>query len=94
MISIFVDARAPGGRIREKLEELVLAHRWEAIAAADQVKLPLPPGARLPALVDGDTVVCGEENILAYLEELARFKAEWDRFQSDSCYCGPDGEVE
>ncbi|RMG65355.1 MAG: hypothetical protein D6715_08615 [Calditrichaeota bacterium] len=95
MITVFVDSKAGAGEsIREKLNEMVLAHRWQAVEDPAELNLSLPAEARLPVLVDDETVVWGEANILAYLEKVAAFKAEWDKFQSDSCYCGPDGEVE
>lgn len=49
---------------------------------------------RIPLLVDSAKYIEGEKNILAYLEDLRKFKAEWDKFQNDSCYCDDDGNIE
>jgi hypothetical protein len=49
---------------------------------------------RIPLLVTRAQYIEGEKNILEYLEDLRKFKAEWDKFQSDSCYCDEDGNIE
>jgi hypothetical protein len=54
----------------------------------------MPIESEPPILVDGKQVVQGSKNILTYLEKLESFKEEWDMFQSDSCYCRDDGEIE
>lgn len=77
-------------QIQEKLQELVLAHRVIFVADSSQ----LPQGGNLPLLVDGEKTCRGKQAILAHLEALESFKAEWDKYQSDSCYCGEDGNPE
>ena len=71
--------------IRHVLESRCLAH---CPVLVDEGALPggLPAGVTPPVLVDGDRVIEGAEAILAHLDELARFKALWDKYQSDSCY--------
>lgn len=49
---------------------------------------------QIPLLVDKAKYIEGEANIVAYLDKLRKFKAEWDKFQSDSCYCDDDGNIE
>jgi hypothetical protein len=71
--------------IRDVLESRCLAHR---LIWVDEGAVPggLPKGAAPPVLVDGDRIIEGVEAILAHLDELTRFKALWDKYQSDSCY--------
>ncbi len=80
--------------IEEALTELVIAHRTIEVDGSVPVHPPLPDGATPPVIVDGQSVIQRKEELFRYLSKLARFKEEWDRFQSDSCYCGEDGEVE
>ena len=86
MIRFF--SMAQGGRcdeIRHVLESRCLAH---CLIWVDEGAVPdgLPKGAAPPVLVDGNRVIEGAEAILAHLDELAHFKALWDKYQSDSCY--------
>jgi len=53
-----------------------------------------PPCDSLPGLRDDDKIVCGKEDVLHYLEELGGFLEEWQKFQSDACYCDENGNVE
>jgi hypothetical protein len=52
------------------------------------------PCHTLPGLRDDDRIVCGKEDVLNYLEDLGGFLEEWQKFQSDSCYCDVNGNVE
>jgi hypothetical protein len=45
-------------------------------------------------VLDDDRLIRGRENIESYLEELAAYLEEWQKFQSDACYCSIHGEVE
>jgi hypothetical protein len=86
MIRLFLMAHC--GRcdeIRDVLENRCLAHR---LIWVEEGTFPgdLPKGAIPPVLVDGGRVIEGAEAVLAHLEELIRFKALWDKYQSDSCY--------
>lgn len=78
------------GQIQEKLQELVLAH--QVIFVADSLRLV--EGTAPPLLRDGEKTFQGKPAILAHLEALENFKAQWDKYQSDSCYCGEDGSPE
>ncbi len=79
------DSRA-GDRIEERLKELVLSHRIHDIDRISEKPAELT-GDELPVLYDDKAVFRGEQYIMAHLEELEQFKQEWDRFQSDACYC-------
>jgi len=78
--------------IQEILDDMVLAH--ETVVLGPNQPSPLSPeGAPLPALVDEGRVYQGQQAILAHLKELRDFKQEWEKFQSDACYCDEDGNV-
>lgn len=95
LIKLIRKDNCPGcAAIEEMLLELCLAHNVVTIRDGETRPEFIPPGTALPALIDGEKIISGEQNILSHLKELAAFKEEWDRFQSDSCYCGDDGEVE
>jgi glutaredoxin len=76
--------------VQETLEELSLAHR--VVLVGEDAKPP--EGTKPPVLVDDEEVIQGRDNILAHLEELKDFKAQWDKFQTDACYCDEEGNVE
>lgn len=46
-----------------------------------------------PVLQEGDTIVSGKEEILAYLKRLKMTMEQWQKFQSDSCYIDDDGQT-
>ena len=77
--------------IQEVLEALALAHTVVV------VEEPHGPGVshagELPALEDEGRMIRGREAVLKHLESLAKFKGEWEKFQTDSCYCDDDGNV-
>ncbi|RMG35644.1 MAG: hypothetical protein D6732_09145 [Methanobacteriota archaeon] len=80
--------------IRSRLKQLVLAHRVIQPGQAIEKVLEIHGDISPPVLIEGDKVIRGERAILKFLEELGKFKEEWDKFQSDSCYCGDNGEIE
>ena len=81
-------------QVEQILDELVLAHDVEVVASARELPESAPRSARLPLLHDGEEWVAGHEAITAHLENLADFKALWDKFQTDACYCDEHGNVE
>ena len=94
MITFFRTAECPGGcEIQETLQELCLAHKVILLQGNNKIS-ELPQGTHPPVLVDGDELIQGSEAIAAHLECLAGFKAEWEKFQSDACYCDEEGRVE
>ncbi len=95
MICLYFKNQTPQvTEIIEKLTEMSLAFEVKASLPASQ---PLPSGS-LPEdfvlLDDNGEIVSGYEAILKHLEGLEAFKREWDKFQSDSCYCDEEGNIE
>lgn len=80
----------PGCRtIEETLNELVMTVR--CVALQDKSELPAKlSGRKLPLLVDEGRIIEGPEKILEHLEQLADFKKQWYKYQSDACYCGEE----
>ncbi|MEJ2049323.1 MAG: glutathione S-transferase N-terminal domain-containing protein [Calditrichota bacterium] len=80
--------------IQETMEDLSLAHK--VVMVKDRAELPveIPKNTRLPVMEDGEEIIQGHDQILHHLEELENFKAEWDKFQSDACYCDDEGNIE
>jgi hypothetical protein len=76
------------------MEDLSLAHK--VVMVKDRAELPveISKDSRLPVMVDGNEIIQGHDQILHHLEELENFKAEWDKFQSDACYCDDEGNIE
>jgi glutaredoxin len=81
------------GHIQDALEKLNIVHEVIQTEKAESIE-GLPQGMKLPVLVDEEKLFEGSEAILRHLEELEEFKTEWYKFQSDSCYCNDQGEVE
>ncbi len=79
--------------IRENLKEMVAAHQVIEIHSADDLPEFVGAMGDLPVLKDGSRIVSGKKAILSHLEEFGLLKYEWDKFQSDACYCGDDGEI-
>lgn len=79
--------------IQETLEELCLAHNVMLLKGDDDAA-GLPQGTHPPVLVDGNEVIQGRESIMAHLEGLEEFKALWEKYQTDACYCDEEGNVE
>jgi len=73
---------------------MVVAHR--VIDVADGKNLPkgIRETDQFPVLKDNGKMVQGEKEILRYLEEYKKLKDEWDKFQSDACYCDDEGNIE
>ena len=70
-------------QIEEMLEELVLAVTVLS-ASKNQSDTVLESNGKSYR---------GLKEIADHVAELSEIKKEWDRFQSDSCYCDEDGEV-
>jgi len=75
-------------RVRELFDELAVARREVYDASS------LPEGATIPAVVDDGRTIEGLGAIEEYVDELSRYLDEWQKFQSDACYCNEQGEVE
>lgn len=95
MIILFRRTDCPScAEIESRLEEMVIAHKIVIFEKDKQINSPVTENTRLPALLDGEKTFCGKESILEHLEELEKFKTEWDKFQSDACYCDDEGDIE
>jgi len=71
--------------IREALEATAIAH--ETVVVPEQGWAgQVPEGTEPPVLVDEEKVIQGNDNVLAYIDHLRAFKADWLKYQSDVCY--------
>lgn len=77
--------------IEATLQELVVAHRVITVEE-DKLQNDLDPEVALPAINDNGQIISGLAAISAYLKELEKFVADWQRFQSDSCYIDDNGQ--
>jgi hypothetical protein len=73
---------AAADAVAEQLRDLVVA--FEEIE---------DPGARAPLLRDGERVATGHDEIEAFIAELRRDVALWQKFQTDACYVDDDGGI-
>ncbi|MBC8412424.1 MAG: hypothetical protein ISR96_06535 [Nitrospira sp.] len=65
--------------IEKKLLDLCLACRIMTIGVDNSVDTPT-------MLIDNRTIT-GCSKIIENLDSIETFKARWDKYQSDSCYC-------
>ncbi len=94
MITFFrIEGCRQSDAIQEALEEMSLAHQVVRLSSAGQRHAGLPEGISPPALLDDGQCFEGYSAILRRLEQLREFKADWERFQSDACYCDDDGNA-
>jgi hypothetical protein len=71
--------------VRDSLDEVAIAH--ETVVVSDhEASDRLPKGTQAPVLVDDEKVVQGTADILAYIDDLWRLRADWLKYQSDTCY--------
>jgi glutaredoxin len=78
--------------LEETLDDLVIQHDVVVVDGPRDDRLP--GGKSPPVLEDDERLVHGSEAIQEYLEDLEGFKAQWDRFQTDACYCDDEGGIE
>ncbi len=74
--------------IEEAFREVVLAYKIGTIS-----DLPVQQSKKLPLIVEGGKHYFGEKAIRGFVEESKKLMADWQKFQSDSCYLGDDGKV-
>jgi glutathione S-transferase len=71
--------------VRDSLDEVAIAH--ETVVVPDhEAPARLPEGTEAPVLVDDEKVVQGSAAIFAYIDDLWRLRADWLKYQSDTCY--------
>ncbi len=81
---------AEGAAVEDKLRELVVAHRVTTVESGQPSPLN---GTPLPAIVDEDRIISGQDALQAYLAELSAEIEEWRRYQVDACYIDDNGEI-
>lgn len=79
--------------IEDYLRELVAAHIVIEVESPAELPAKIANRNELPVLIDGRDIVYGYESIRKYVEEFELLKIEWDKFQTDACYCDKNGEV-
>jgi hypothetical protein len=88
MLKLFLEKDDPANEdILEEVESMAVAHD---VVYADETG----ESVHTPTVRDGDETVTGKDNIMDYFEDLKDFLAEWQKFQSDACYCDAEGNVE
>ena len=70
--------------IRESLDDVAIAHETVVVPADGAGRLP--EGTEAPVLVDDEKVIQGSADIFAYIDELRKLRADWLKYQSDTCY--------
>lgn len=71
--------------VQDSLDEVAVTYQTVLVPDHD-VSDRLPEGTQVPVLVDDDKVIEGSTNIYAYIEDLWRLRADWLKYQSDTCY--------
>ena len=93
MLQFYRTANCAGcAEIEAALQEMVIAHKIITVTS-EKPPESLPANTSLPAIRDNGQIISGPEAIATYLKELAKFVADWRRFQSDACYLDDEGEV-
>ncbi len=92
VITLYRKACCPAGKaIQERLSDLVVAHRVR-IVDPETGDSELEP-SRLPAIREGEELFSSQPEIQDYLIRLEKRMELWNRYQSDACYVGDDGEI-
>ena len=78
--------------IEEALKDLVIAHKIIKVTPGQPLDA-LTPDTPLPAIKENGRIISGQAELTAYLSELEKFVADWQRFQADACYIDDDGET-
>ena len=95
MIKFYTTINCPEcSEVRDALVKMSMAHEVVYIEDKKSQDFGNNKVFTLPILIDGTEIIQGIKNIQHHLVELEVFKTEWDRFQSDSCYCNEQGEGE
>jgi glutaredoxin len=71
--------------LRESLDDVAIAHET-VVVPAHEASGRLPEGTEAPVLIDDEKVIQGSTNIFAYIDDLWRLRADWLKYQSDTCY--------
>lgn len=80
--------------IETQLREMVLAHEVVIVEKPNELtRLGVSEEQKLPLLKENRNFFSGEDAVRTHVRYLEKVKNDWDRFQSDSCFCGDDGSV-
>jgi len=71
--------------LRDSLDDVAIAHETVVLPVQGSSER-LPKGTQAPVLVDDDRVIQGSAEIFAYIDELWKLRADWLKYQSDTCY--------
>jgi len=71
--------------VRDSLDEVAIAHET-VVVPAHEASDRLPKGTKAPVLVDDEKVIEGPSGIFAYIDDLWKLRADWLKYQSDTCY--------
>ncbi|MGE5295446.1 MAG: glutathione S-transferase N-terminal domain-containing protein [Solirubrobacterales bacterium] len=71
--------------VQDSLDEVAIAHKT-VVLPDHETSDRLPEGTQAPVLVDDDKVIQGSTDIFAYIDELWKLRADWLKYQSDTCY--------
>ncbi len=93
MIELFLPSEAAeAGWVEAALKDMVVGYERVELAP-DEVETALGMQVALPAIRHDARIISGQEDLMAYLQELEHLVEDWRRFQSDACYIDEDGEV-
>ncbi len=92
MIELYIRNDCPAcGVVQNALQDMTLAHRVITVGDDHALPLGLPPDAQPPVLVDDGKAIYGRDALRAHLQQLREFKAQWEKYQGDTCYGDEDG---
>lgn len=74
--------------IEEAFQDIVIAYKIGNNEELRETQL-----AGLPLILENKIQVSGKRAIQDYIRELKQVMAQWQKFQSDSCYLDDDGKV-
>jgi hypothetical protein len=95
MITLYIkEDCATCGELVDSLREISLAHNLVHVEFSNLRFIGKKQISNLPAITDGAKLIVGTAEVRNYIAKLEVIKAVWDRFQTDSCYCNQDGEIE
>jgi hypothetical protein len=95
MVVLFETMACPGcGHIRDTLDALCIHHSVVLVTEGEPVPIRgSQPEAIAPVLLDEGKLFVGHGGIESHLDDLTRFMALWEQFQTDACYCDDEGNV-
>jgi len=77
-------------QIEEMIANLSLAHRTVLLDDGDRKPEALAEDVSLPAMEDEHAIYSGHQRIVDHIDDLSRYKGQWYKYQSDTCYVEDD----